>query len=258
MTSFVAGDPGTSGGDNGATSFVAPGVVQADTVTSTPQDDEVVLELDGRKYTRYDLRTKITNADSHIAQLTEERKQDKVLLERVTKALEGQSSVKSVLENLKPGEVVAPAAAAVAASAPAAAQHLTQEQVQQTVQSTLAAEAARKKSNDNWTLVTTTLTKAYGAKTQEMVAKAAKDQGITLELAAQMARSTPGIFLKLFDLEQKPTTPHLRGDVNAGAFNYTPPPAPGAKSGFWDTKTTRDQTASYRQALAAKLASLGY
>jgi len=254
MTSFAASTEAGSG-DGAATTFAAPGV--SETQKPAVDDKTTVLELGGRTYTLADIVTKITNADQHIATLTAERAEDRKLLERVNKVLERQTSIEDVLGHLKPtgqSATAAPAAAVAAAAAPA---QLTAEQIAATVKSSIQAERTAETETQNFDRVAKALTAAYGAtKVDAIVAEKAAANGLSVEGAAALAKKSPDLFLKMFDLTPPKTTPRLQGNVNSSSKwfddkgNYRP-------TGYWAAKDTRESVAAYTQAMEQKLAALG-
>jgi len=254
MTSFAAGDPGSSGSGD-ATSFAAPGVTE--TAGAAADDKTVVLELGGRKYTLADVVTKITNADQHIATLTKERAEDRELLARVNKVLEKQTSIEDVLGALKPGQAKVDPAPAGAAATAAAAPGMTAEQIAATVKASISAEREAVVADANWVKVTTSLTKHFGAANVDaVVAAKAQENGLTLDAAAALAKKSPDLFLKMFDLSKPKPTPRLEGNVNSGAKwfddagNYKP-------TGYWAAKNTRQSVDAYTTAMERKLAAAG-
>lgn len=78
-------------------------------------------------------------------------------------------------------------------------------------------------AEQNWNTVTSTLTQAYGDKTDEVVQKVAGENGLTVEEAADMARRHPKVFLKMFDVKSsKPSAQPTRSTVNTESVgNYT-------------------------------------
>lgn len=253
MTDFSASK--TNGG-SGAPNF-QNGDVTEEPLNPNLQDKEVVLEIDGRKYTKADLINKITNADRHISSLEAESKDTKSLMDRVNKVLEGQVSLQDVLKGLKAdpnadAQARAEAARVAAAAAQGHGNPVTAESVVAQVRAQLDVEKQQSQLDANWNDVTAKLTKAYGAKVNEKVMQVAAENDMTVEEAADLARRKPNVFLKLFPLEStaKPRVA-LQGNVNSLAFKDT---QPSAKSGFWETKTTKTTTAAYLAALERKAA----
>jgi len=254
MTSFAA-PTGAGSGEGVATSFAAPGV--SENGSAAVDDKTTVLELGGRTYTLADIVTKITNADKHIETLTAERAEDRKLLERVNKVLEKQTSIEDVLGHLKPGGPPAAAPAAGIVTPAAAPAQLTAEQIAATVKSSIQAERTAETETQNFDRVAKTLTATFGAANVDAkVAEQAAANGLSVDAAVALAKKSPDLFLKMFNLSKPETTPRLQGNVNTGAKwfdkegNYRP-------TGYWAAKNTRESVTAYTQAMEQKLAALG-
>jgi hypothetical protein len=247
MPDFTSGDPADSSDD--ATSFVAPGADddQQETVTA---DNPVVLELGGRKFTKNDLLKKVTNADAHIAKLEAERKSDFEKFAAMEAKLKELGDLKALIQTLKPGtpgtetKVTDPKEGVDVEAAIKAA--LDARTANEQAAKTEAEKAA------NWKEVTEALTKRYGkAETNARVAKAAEEAGLSVKEAAELAKSKPKAFLKLFnDLDApKPTPAPARrgGTVNSAALSAAPAVGP---SGYAGAKSVKERVAIMQAAYA--------
>lgn len=237
MPDFTSGDPADTSDD--ATNFEAPGAdEQTEPVTA---DNPVVLELDGRKFTKNDLVKKLTNADKHIATLTAERKSDFERFTAMEAKLREFGDLKDLIKSIKPGtavetkveaknEVVDVDAAVAAALAARSA-------------SDKAAKTEAEKA-DNWKSVTAALTKRYGkGETNARVAKAAEEAGLSLAQAADLAKSSPKVFLKLFndlDAPKPKTAPGRQSTVNSASFVNV---KSEAGHGYAQATTAKERTA---------------
>lgn len=216
-----------------AQSFVAPAV---------QGEDAVLLELQGRKYTRSDLEKKILHADSFIDNLKKELADQRALLGEVNDTLRQQVNAREVLEQLsanKPIEAPAAAQPNTPNSAP------TVDSLTASVMATLRTQEEAKSANANWESVTKTLSLAYGDSVNQRVVDVAAEVGMTLEEAASLARAKPQAFLRLFpDLKPSAKGSGIgRGSVNTLALS-TNTPAP-TKSGYMQATKTRDSVNVY-------------
>jgi hypothetical protein len=237
MPDFTSGDPADTSDES--TNFVAPGA--DDTSEPVTADNPVVLEVDGRKFTKNDLVKKITNADAHIAKLTAERKSDFERFTAMEAKLQEVGDLKALLKNLKAGtpvetkvetknEVVDVDAAVAAA-------------LQARTSSEQAAKSEAEKTA-NWKSVTETLTKRYGkAETNAKVTQVAEDAGLTLAEAAELAKSKPKAFLKLFnDLDApKPKPAPGRAGSTVNSVALAGQPQANAPSGYAAAKTVKER-----------------
>lgn len=239
MTSFVAGDPG-SGTAPEATSFQAAGVQPNN--PAAPDQGDVVLEYGGRKFTKDDLIKKLTHADEHIQRLTNERSEDKALMEEVRNALKKQVDVAEVLKQIKGQGANPDPTQQPPANQPAAAP--TADEIAAKVLGTLKEGEAAQQREANWRSVTETLTKAYGDATNQKVAQAAAEAGLTLAEAAELAKSKPKAFLKLFP-DIAPAKPQhsavAPGVVNTQSFQQ----APRGNSGYAKAGSTKQAVSIY-------------
>lgn len=232
MTDFTTtGD--TSDTSPEGQSFIAP---------TTQQDEPVLLELQGRKYTRSDLEKKILHADSFIDTLKKELADQRALLGEVNDALRQQVNAREVLETLSANKPIE-AEAAPQPDTPAPVP--TVDSLTASVMATLRAQEEAKAANANWESVTKALSLAYGDSVNQRVADVAAEVGMTLEEAAALARAKPQAFLRLFpDLKPSAKGSGIgRGSVNTLALK-TNAPAP-TKSGYMQATKTRDSVNVY-------------
>lgn len=247
MPDFTSGDPAASSED--VTNFVAPG--NDDQQEPVTADNPVVLEIDGRKFTKNDLLKKFTNADTHIAKLEAERKSDFEKFAAMEAKLKELGDLKALIQTLKPG--------ATPPVEPKVNDKTEGVDVEAAIKAALdarsASETAAKteaEKAENWKTVTAALTKRYGkAETNARVAKAAEEAGLSVKEAAELAKSKPKAFLKLFnDLEApKPNPAPARrgGTVNTAALNAAPATGP---SGYAAAKTVKERVAIMQAAYA--------
>lgn len=234
----------TSATGNEPTTFVASGVV-AEPVAGAA-DTAVVLEHEGRKYTRTDLLKKIGNADSFIETLKTERAKDRELLEAAAKALEKATSAKEVLQAVT--TTAAPAAAAPVAQSLDA--NAIAKQVADQIRGETAADAAKVVQDANFKVAQEALTKHYGKDADAKVRAIAAENDLSFDEAIAMAKSKPKAFNALFLPKTKPAAPTFHG-----SHGPTPPgPASQPGKGYWAADKTRDRVAAFTAALAAKAA----
>lgn len=244
MTDFSAGDPG-SGAPTGQTNFQAGGV--AAPAASGQEDTTVLLEYQGRQYTKTELLKKLTHADNHVTRLESERAEDRRLLQEVNETLKKQVTAAELLKQMRDGQPpVTPPATTTAPPAVDAATIAAQ------VLGTIKEGEAAAQREANWKAVTTTLTQVFGEKVNEQVAKVAAETGMSVAEAAEMARSKPQAFLRLFPEVQtkpKPSAIPNQGQHNTQSFQATKRGA----SGFITAKSVREQVDIYQ----ARLRELG-
>lgn len=238
-----------------ATNFQAPSVTP--TPSPNPSDSEVVLEVDGRKYTRNDLVKKIVNQDSFIQQLTAERAEDRKLLTDAAEALKKATGSKEILDALNQRPAPTPAAAAPQApAAPAIDPEAIAQAAAAKVTTHLQNQSVAAARETNWNQVTASLTAVYGEQTNATVAKIAAENDMTVDEAAELARSKPKAFLKLFPELSQPrasgrTT--FNSTTNPQALNAAP--SKRVSSGFGKATSDRDRVAIYTKRLQEKLSS---
>lgn len=242
MTSFVNGSDPAANADGKPTNFQQPGGANND--GQSAEDTAVILEIGGRKYTKTDLEKKILNADAHIERLTKERADDRKLLEEVRDSMKSQVDLKEVLSQIKSGQQPAPKVEPkTAEQAP-----VDVEAIAASVMGRVEQAAALKQQEANWNEVTATLTKHYGTATQATVEAVAAEAGYTLDEAAQLARTKPKAFLKLFpDLTVK-AKPSMLPTGNVRGLTFDKPK--DGPTGYLKATTTKDQIRIYQEKLA--------
>jgi len=240
---FQAGDPGSSAGQNEATNFQAQGVSSE---TGNSDDTTVLLELNGRKFTKGELVKKITNADSHINTLTTELSEQRRLLNDVAEQMKKQVNAAELLNQVKNQNSAAPAAVTNSNTAPAPT--LSADEVVAAVMGKLQQSNLESTQDTNFNAVKAQLTQAFGNAVNARVKAAADEAGITLEVAAGLARTSPKLFLKMFpELSGKPQASVLpgRGQTNTQSFAAQQP----GPSGFVKAKTGKQKVEIYLKKL---------
>lgn len=245
MTDFTNGSTSQSNSGEGKTDFTG-NVNNQPNGNTNEQDNAVVFEFEGRKFTHADLVKKLKSADDFIETLKQERQQDRALLEQVNQKLSEQVNAQELLKQIKESgntgategqvqkEIDKQAAANPEVSADAiAAKVLAQ----------LESKRELDKHAQNWEDVTSKLTAVFGDKTNAKVAEVAKENNLTLQEAADIARKNPTLFLKLFpEMSTKPIKGALfEGSRNTQSFVKQP----NKPSGFSSAKNTREQVNVY-------------
>lgn len=242
MTDFTNGattpNNGNGNGD-GKTDFTGQGVNPNENNGGTG-DNQVVLELNGRKFTKEDLVKKISSADDFIETLKSEREQDRKLLQEVQETLKQQVNARDILNKLKQGE-------GEGNTPNTNTQTVNPDDVAKKVLETLRGDQAAKEQQENWNSVTSKLTQAFGEKTNETVKKVAEENGLTVEEAANLARTKPKMFLKLFPDLEKATSKQDSALVpgNSGNPFRMKQQSENKSSGFSKARTTRDTVSIY-------------
>lgn len=241
MTSFKAGDPGTQDQPTQTTQTQGGGV---DTVASDTEDKTVILEHDGRQFTKADLVKKITNADTHISTLTQELRDQREQLGQVAETLKKQVGMAELLKQIKEGQPVAP-------EAPATPQTVDPDAITAAVLGRIEESRAAQQRDTNWQQVTTTLTQQFGEQVDAKVAAVAKEVGMSLAEAVELAKSKPQAFLRLFPQPENPKTTGIgqRGQMNSQAVVAANHGQPRAESGFSKTRNVREQITIYHNRL---------
>ncbi|MDY0087125.1 MAG: hypothetical protein RBS78_01005 [Coriobacteriia bacterium] len=243
MTDFRAGDPG-SGNPGEQTNFAEGG--GAGNQPGTQEDTTVVLEYGGKQYTKADLLKKLTNADSHIGTLTGELADQRELLNEVNDTLKKQISAADLLKQILEGK--APEAAPAPAAAPAAQEAPSADAIAAQVLGKLRESKDAEQRDANWAEVTKALTGAFGDKVNQKVAEVAAEAGLTLAEAAEMARSKPKAFMRLFPevtAKPKPSVLPSSGQYNTQSFQATQ----RGLSGILTAKNTRELVDIYQARL---------
>ena len=205
-------------------------------------DTSVLLEYNGRTFTKQDLIKKLESADTFIETLKAERQQDRQLLEQAASKLQETLSAAELLNQVK---------AANQPTGEAAAPAINQEEIVARVREQLTQEKVVEKQEQNWNDVTAKLAEVYKDKVNEKVAAIAKDNDLTLDEAASLARTKPALFLKLFpELAANKAKPSaLHSSTSKSSFVATETAQPAAKTGFSAAKNTKDSVSIYLQRL---------
>lgn len=243
MPDFTAGDHTGDVPQGGDTNFQAAGAVDGN--TDGTGDHPIVLEFNGRKFTKEDLINKLSHADQHISRLTSETAEHRQLLAEVNETLKKQVSAAELLAQIKEGQLPPSQETRVE---PVQPKGVSAEDVTAQVLRKLAEGDMAKQRDINWKEATSTLTQAYGDSVNAKVAQAAADAGISVEQAAELARTSPKVFLKLFpDLSTRarPSGLPTSGQVNTQSLQSQP----RVNSGFMKANTTKQATEIYLQRL---------
>ena len=180
-------------------------------------DTSVLLEHNGRTFTKQDLIKKLESADTFIETLKAERQQDRQLLEQAASKLQETLSAAELLNQVK---------AANQPTGEAAAPAINQEEIVARVREQLTQEKVVEKQEQNW-------------------------NDVTAKLAEALARSKPPLFLKLFpELAANKAKPSaLHSSTSKSSFVATETAQPAAKTGFSAAKNTKDSVSIYLQRL---------
>lgn len=236
MTDFTNGstNPASNTANEDSTNFTGQ-TVKPEGSTNPNQDNGVVLEFNGRKFTKEDLIKKLSSADDFIETLKKEREEDRALLNQVQDALKEQVTAKELLNQIKAGGDQKPTTA------------VDPKDIAAQVMAQLATQQAATKQEANWAEVTTQLTAAFGDKTNAKVKAVAEENGLSIEEAARMARTNPKVFLKLFpELSNKGPMGNNLVSGNSGNVlgNKAPKEAP-KNTGFTKANTTKERVNIY-------------
>lgn len=247
MTDFMSGgDPANPViPSNEPTSFKSDGALP--TAAQIADDNTVVFEHGGRKFTRADLVKKLDHSETHIQRLTAERVEGRKLLDEVNVTLGKQVNAAELLRQIKEGAVIQPQAQEPAV----VAQLVTADTVAAQVVAKLQQDQLTQQRDSNFKEVQAVLTNTFGDSVNKRVQDAAVESGITVAEAIEMARSKPKVFLKLFPELTTKVQPSAvsRGTVNTQSFQE----APSGPSGY--TKATSDK--AINTIYQARLKALG-
>ena len=180
--------------------------------TDGNQEEQVFLRVGDRVFkTQEDAINHISSAQNHISKLENDFSAATGLIDRQQELLERSSKFDEVMDavtnrnnssgnaeetpKLSKEEVIADAVKAFE---------------QRQTELTRAQQAEQ-----NWNSVTGALTQAYGDKTDEVVQKVASENGLSIQEAAEMVKTHPKVFLKMFDVKaNKPSAQPTRSSVN--------------------------------------------
>lgn len=197
------------------------------------------FEYGGKKFTREELLTKLTHADTHIQTLVAERTRDAEALAAAAAKLEAAKRIEDLLK-------AQPTPAAPAAPSPAPAPL----DIESAVAKVVEARDIKAREESNWKAAQEAVTKAYGDKADQKVKETAAALGMSFDGMVQLARTAPAAFARLFpELSASPTPASPAkpaGGVNTQAIKALPTVG---KTGFWDASNSKDQTAIYLKRL---------
>ena len=225
----------------GATNFDAGGGTPA-----VHDDKAVIYEEAGRKFTLAELVKARQHQNTHISTLEAERAEDRRLLKAAADALEKAPKANDVLDAAAKAQKEAQERAAAEAAAKGVS--LTPEQIAakaaEIVASQNAQATSKAKQDANWLDVTSALTKVYGTNVNDKVKAVAAEVGMTIEAAAQMARTTPEAFKRLFpELQQAPGRAAF--NHGSGHSQFQRNAKPDGKKGFAAGKTSKERVTNY-------------
>ncbi len=194
--------------------------------------DQSVIEYGGRKLTQAEVLKKLEHADQFIEQLKVERAEDRALLNQAT---EGLKRAVSAQELLKAPAVAAPASVAATAVDIAAE-----------VDKVVSAREQRAAEEQNWKAAQEAMTKAFGDKADEKAKALASDAGLSFDELVALARTKPKAFNRLFPELAAVSSTAAKAVPSFGVVNTQGvKEGPKATSGFWQAKSSREQTAIY-------------
>lgn len=248
MPDFTGDDPSKTATTE-QTNFHDGSAGESQNDDTTPKDtDEIVLEHEGRKFTKADLLKKLTHSDDFIEQLKKEREQDRGLLNEVNEKLSKQVDVAEVLKEMREGQqtqtLQQPEEQKV--EEPFDPSKITSE-----VMSQLSAQKQKEAQEGNWKDVTSKLSQKFGNKTNEVVFGRAKENGLSTDEAAELARNKPKVFLAMFpelSSQGRQHNPVHSSSLNSSAFDQQQQNKP-KPSGYAEAKTTKDRTEAYLKRL---------
>ena len=220
---------------NPAATATTPAVPDNVTPTTPPaQPTGFDFEYGGRKFTREELLNKLTHADNHIATLTAERAGDRQALAEATTALQSAIKAAELLKTPTP-------APALPATPPV--------DIASAVDQAVTAREIKAREETNWKAAQNAMTKAYGDKADAKAKEVAESLGMSMEDMVSMARTKPLAFNKLFGLDA-PTTPASSGVPSSGVnTNAVVAPATKPSSGYWESKSNKEQVLAYTKRL---------
>ena len=245
MTTFLSQSQEQGNSGEADQSFSTESLKATDNTNQS--SNEPYLSVGDRVFkSKEDVINHITHAQNHISKLEGDFNNATQLIEKQSSLLEQSSKFDDVLDavnnrqdssgnaeetpKLSKDEVIADALRA-----------FEQHQQQQTLEQ-------RRISNFN--SVSQVLTKAYGDKTDEVVTKVAAENGLSLQEAAEIAKSHPKVFLKMFDTNtQQRTAQPTHSSVNTQALGYQESTRPRKKL----TSMSGRERAAYVQQMLSDL-----
>lgn len=194
-----------------------------------PAIPETLKELvgEGKKYSTLDAAlASIGPAQAHIAKLEAEAAQLREQAAKGQSVDEVRQAVEAILE------------ARGATNTPA----LDPNAVASVVDNLLSEREIKARSEANQKTVTDALTAAFGDKASDKFSEAAAAAGLSRQELSDLARKSPAVALKLFDLKPQ-GAPQLRSDLNPEAFGK---PATPPKKDVMRGGATKDLVAEWR------------
>lgn len=221
----------------------------SDAKPEAKQPDTFVFEHKGRKFSKDDLAKKLDHADSFIETLKKENAERDSLLEKATAALEKNISMSEMLAKIKQGREDEEVEENVVDNTPSFDASALSNSIKNEILSTLSNAEKSKRQGDNFNNVKTKLTAVYKDQVNDVVAKVAAENDLTIEEAESMAKNKPSIFLKLFpELNGKsPKAYGLPSSRHSVPQGYESKPA---ISGYGKAKSTKDSVDIYLKRLA--------
>lgn len=216
--------------------------------TNDADDNSVVLEYNGRGFTKADLVKKLSHGDHHIETLVNELKEQRGLLDDVGKTLKEQVDAREILEQMRNGEADRQEPRTQSQPKEDEPTPVSAEQIRKEVLESLKAEKDEVIQKGNWKSVTEQLTERFGDSVNQKVQEVADEFGMSIVEAADMAKKRPKAFLRLFPEaqgEKRPSIPE-RGRVNTQALKE---PAARGSSGLFKAKSSKEQVSIYLQRL---------
>lgn len=230
------------------TDFSGSNVGEEKPNTDTPSDsDDVILEHEGRKFTKADLLKKLEHSESFIDTLKKERDDDRKLIQQVNDKLSEQVELKEVIEEMKrQGQF-----GTKEEKGEAVEKGVDPDKIAESVFDRINSQKVQEQREVNWKDVTSNLNKQFGEKTNETVYHRAQENGLSVAEAAELARSKPKVFLRMFpELEagkQKGGTFHSPG-FSREALNRDEANKP-TPSGYTKAKSDKERVQSYLKRL---------
>ena len=162
--------------------------------TDNQQQEKPFLQVGERVFkTPEDAIKHIDSAQQHIQKLEKDWESATALVERQDQLLEKAARVDELMSAVEQNSSRNTEGTTQLSKEEVIAEAITAFEQRQQV-ATIQEQQAQ-----NWNTVTGTLTKLYGDKTDEVVQKVAGENDMTLEEAAELAKTKPKVFLKMFD-----------------------------------------------------------
>ena len=186
----------------------------AATLATQSDQDQVALVVGERAFrTLDDVKTKITNADEHIARIEKENADMRQDYENLKAELENRKTVEETLKT-KEGTV------------------LSEDKIAELVEAKINASSQQAAVQENIKLCMDSAKARLGEEFIGDITKTANELGISMHDVDKMAGSNPRLFERTFLSNTAPTTPvptSQRSTVRTQNFNEAPPSDPLAK-----------------------------